>query len=133
MLVKYIKDFLGLDVKPNWKVCKLTDTEPIDMMGFVFRKSRTTIRTKIFLKTRRYFLKAIKLLKKGLSIPEKLAYQCISGYGWYKNTDSYRIRQKLHIDEIHLKCCKTISYYSKLRNQIKKGGLNANILQGQTA
>lgn len=115
MLVKYIKEYLKLDVKPNWKICKISDTEPIDMMGFVFRKDRTTIRRKIFLKTRRYFLKARKLLKKGYFIPEKLAYQCVSGYGWYKNTDSYKIRSKLGIDEIHKKCKQTISYYSKLR------------------
>ena len=99
----------------DWKICKISYFEPIDMMGFVFRKDRTTIRTKIFLKTRRYFLKARKLLKKGLPIPEKLAYQCISGYGWYKNTNSYKIRMKLSIDEIHEICKRTISYYTKLR------------------
>ena len=113
MLVKYIYDFLGLVVKSFWKVCKISDTEPIDMMGFVFRKGRTIIRAKIFLKTRRYFLKARKLLKKGLPIPEKLAYQCVSGYGWYKNTDSFKIRIKLGVDEIHEKCKRMISYYSK--------------------
>ncbi len=115
MLVKYIYDFLGLVVKSIWKVCKISNTEPIDMMGFVFRKDRTIIRAKIFLKTRRYFLKARKLLKQGLSIPEKLAYQCVSGYGWYKNTNSYKIRIKLGIDEIHEVCKKMISYYAILK------------------
>ena len=124
MLVKYIYEFLGLVVKPIWKICKLSDIEPIDMMGFVFRKNRTTIRTKIFLKTRRYFLKARKLLKKGLSIPEKLAYQCVSGYGWYKNTNSFKIRAKLGIDEIHEICKQMISYYTKLR----RGEANAIVV-----
>ena len=93
-------------------------------MGFGFRKTRTIIRAKIFLKTRRYFLKAKKLLKQGKPIPERLAYQCISGYGWYKNTDSYMIRKKLRIDEIHTICKKMISYYSKL----KRGGINAVVV-----
>jgi len=126
MLIKYIKEFLGLNVKYDWKICKLSNTEPIDMMGFVFRKTKTIIRTKIFIKTRRYYLKVRKLLKRGMLIPERLAYQCISAYGWYKNTDSFKIRAKFGIDEIHKKCKEMISYYSKL----KGGNTNAVIAQG---
>lgn len=118
MLITYIKDFLELEVKSGWKICRVSDTEPIDIMGFVFRKTKTTIRAKIFIKTRRYFLKVKKLLKKKLPIPELLAYQCVSGYGWYKNTDSYNIRKKLGIDEVHIICKQTISYYSKLKGEI---------------
>lgn len=117
LLIKYINDFLGLEVKTDWKVCKLSHTEPIDMMGFVFRKDRTTIRAKIFLKTRRKYLKAQKTINKGLYISEKLAHQCISAYGWYKNTCSYRIRDKLSIDEIHKICRQTISYHNKLKRR----------------
>lgn len=115
MLIKFINEFLGLEVKHDWKVCKINGTEPIDMMGFVFRKDRTTIRAKIFIKTRRYFLKAKKLLKQGLIIPEKLAHQCVSGFGWYKHTNSYSIRKKLGIDKIHKICRKMVGYYIKLR------------------
>lgn len=124
MIIKYMYEFLELVVKPNWKICKVSDAEPIDMMGFVFRKTKTTIRTAIFLKTRRYFLKARKLLKQGLWISEKLAYQCVSGFGWFKNTDSYKIRIKLKIDEIHAICRRLISYYTKL----KRGELNAVVV-----
>ena len=124
MLVKYIYDFLGLVVKSIWKICKISNAEPVDMMGFVFRKDRTTIRTKIFIKTRRKYLKVKKLLNKGLKIPEKLAYQCVSAYGWYKNTNSYGIRNKLDIDKIHMLCKKAISYYTKL----KRGESNAVVI-----
>lgn len=119
MLIKYMNEFLSLEVKPKWKVCRIYDNEPIDMMGFVFRKNRTTIRTKIFLKTKRYYLKARKLLKQGILIPELLAYRCISAYGWYKNTNSYHIRKKLGIDEIHNKCKEMVSYYVKLKGEIE--------------
>lgn len=127
MLIKYIYGFLGLIVKATWKICKLSDKEPIDMMGFVFRKGITIIRTKIFLKTRRYYLKVKKLLKKGFIISELLARRCISAYGWYKNTDSYKIRKKLGIDEIHKKCKKIVGFYTKL----KRGGYDGVILQQQ--
>ena len=113
MLIKYIDTFLGLIVKPDWKVCKISENEPIDMMGFVFRKNRTTIRAKIFLKTRRYFFKVRKLTKKRLPIPLSLAYQCVSAYGWYKNTDSRKIRDKLDIDKIANRCKKVVSFYAK--------------------
>lgn len=122
MLIKYIGGFLGLEVKYDWKICKIINAEFIDMMGFVLRKGITTIREKIFLKTRRCFLKARKLLKKGRSIPRLLAYRCVSGFGWYKNTNSWRIRQRLGIDEIVDICKKIISYYAKL----KRGVVNAN-------
>lgn len=124
MLIKYINDFLELEVKP-WKICKLSNKEPIDMMGFVFRKDRTTIRTKIFIKTRRCFLKVKRFLKKGLTVPKRLAYQCISGYGWYKNTDSFKIRKKLGIDEIHNMCKQIISDCAKLERR----EINENIIQ----
>lgn len=124
MLIKYIYEFLKLIVKVGWKVCKISETEPIDMMGFVFRKNRTTIRAKIFLKTRRYFLKAKIILKQNRPIPELLAYQCVSGYGWYKNTDSYMIREKLGIDEIHATCKQMISFYSRL----KGSGIDAIVI-----
>lgn len=118
MTIKYLSNFLELTVKPGWKISKVSDTEPIDMMGFVFRRDRTTIRARIFLKTRRYFYKARKRLKLGLGIPIKLAYQIVSAYGWYKNTDSYKARMKLKINYIVNLCKVTISKYMKgeLRN-----------------
>jgi RNA-directed DNA polymerase len=122
-IVKFMQEFLGLTVKPNWKVCRVGDDEPIDMMGFVFSKAKTIIRAKIFLKARRYFLEARKCLKQGITIPKRLAYQCVSGYGWFKNTDSFKVRQKFGMDEIHKICRKTIGYYARL----ERGDLSAVI------
>lgn len=130
MMVKYLKDDLGLEVKP-WKLCRFTDAEPIDMMGFVFRKEKTTIRTKIFIKTRRYFLKVRKMLKKRKCIRPRIAYQVVSAYGWYKNTNSYRLRKRLKMDEIMHVCKKIISSHTKgeyhgtytIKNVVKSCGL----------
>ena len=62
-------------------------------------------------------------------IPEKLAFQCVSGYGWFKNTNSQKVRNKLNIDYIDYKCKKAISFYTKLKG-VKK---YANIKKLQTA
>ena len=78
MLIAYINQFLQLTVKPDWKISKFSDGEPIDMMGFVFRKSKTTIRAKIFIKTRRQFLRAKK------EDEERVTHRCGVTRGvWY--------------------------------------------------
>lgn len=113
LIIKYLKDFLSLTVKPNWKLCIFSDAEPIDMMGFVFRKFKTTIREKIFIKTRKKFLKFKKLSKSNKTIPIKLAYQIISAFGWYKHTDSFMIRVKLNIDKILKISKRIVSLFSR--------------------
>ena len=107
MLIAYINQFLQLTVKPDWKISKFSDGEPIDMMGFVFRKSKTTIRAKIFIKTRRQFLRAKKKMKKGLPIDVSHARRVVSAYGWYKHTNTYTVRAKLKVDDL-VKECKRI-------------------------
>ena len=113
MLISYIADFLGLVVKNDWKINKFSDEEPIDMMGFVFRPNKTTIRAKIFIKTRRQFLRAWKEFKTKYFISVKRARMVISAFGWYKHTDSYQIRERLKIDKIVSVAKKTISNYDK--------------------
>ena len=110
--VKFMNDTLELEVK-GWKVCKLSGTEPIDMMGFVFRRGRTTIRERIFLKTRRNYHKAQKHLDQNGYIPLGLAYSCISAYGWYKNTDSYQVMEKNNINALHDICRQTIAAHAR--------------------
>lgn len=113
MLISYIADFLGLVVKNDWKINKFSDEEPIDMMGFVFRPNKTTIRAKIFIKTRRQFLRAWKEFKTNSCISVKRARMVISAFGWYKHTDSCQVREKLKIDKIVAIAKKTISNYDK--------------------
>lgn len=121
MLVKYIRDFLGLAVKDVWQIQKFSAQEPIDMMGFVFRPDRTTIRAKIFIKTRRQFLRAWKELRKRGYITIKRARMIISAFGWYKHTDSFNVRQKLKVDEMVALAKSKISMF-------EKGGADVEIL-----
>jgi len=111
MLKKFLKEELLLDIKDFWKTNKLSNNEPIDMMGFVFRKNSTTIRTKIFLKTRRVF---VKFWKRKINI--NIARKIISAYSWYKHTNSWFIRRKLKIVEAVNICKNYISQYQKEEN-----------------
>ena len=121
MLVKYIRDFLGLAVKDVWQIQKFSAQEPIDMMGFVFRPDRTTIRAKIFIKTRRQFLRAWKELRKRGYITIKRARMIISAFGWYKHTDSFNVRQKLKVDEM-------VALAKSKISKFEKGGADVEIL-----
>lgn len=112
MLVEYIEDFLGLEVKKNWKINKI-DCEPIDMLGFVFRRERTTIRTRIFLKSRRRINKTRKLIKTGQAVPLEMAYKCISAYGWYKNTNSRKVMEKMEMGKVMEECKRVVSVHAK--------------------
>jgi RNA-directed DNA polymerase len=115
-VVSHMKSVLGLEIKP-WKICKFSDNEPIDMMGFVFRKNKTTIRDKIFLKARQYYLQAFKNLKNIGTIPANLAHKCISAYGWFKLSDSYKIKLKHNIDYLHEQCKETISRKARIKDE----------------
>lgn len=81
----YLNEELGLEMKDNWQVSRITDHSCIDFMGFRFFRNRTTLRRCIFLKAKR---KARRLAKKGkFSVYE--ARQMLSYLGWFDATDTY--------------------------------------------
>lgn len=75
-----LKDF-GLYVKP-WKVCRLGDQEPVDVVGFTVRPRRTTLRPTLFLRACRSFRKYRRC-----PTPSRARRVC-SYWGWFQNTDS---------------------------------------------
>ena len=88
---RYMRKELGLSIKP-WKIRKTSDTEPLDMGGFVVRKHRVTMRPKIFLRATRAFRRFAR--KHTL----RLAYRVCSYWGWLKNidADAYIMRNRLN-------------------------------------
>lgn len=75
-----LKDF-GLHVKP-WKVCRVSDQEPVDVVGFTVRRSRVTLRPTLFLRACRAFRK----YRRAQTLCR--ARRVCSYWGWFKNTDS---------------------------------------------
>lgn len=80
-LSKYMREEFGLTIKP-WKVAKTSDTEPLDMGGFVVREHSCTLRAGIFLRGTRAFRRFAK--RRTL----RLAYRICSYWGWLRHTDS---------------------------------------------
>lgn len=103
MLSRYMSKALRVELKP-WKIC-VVDKEPIDMVGYVFYSYKTTIRPGIFVRAMRAFRKAGKTEHISL----RLAYRCISYYGYFKHSDSRQVIEKYHIDRIVRECRDVVS------------------------
>lgn len=80
-LERYMRREFGLSFKP-WKICRTSESEPLDMGGFVVRKKRVTLRGSLFLRARRAFARFAK--KPTLT----LARRCCSYWGWLVHSDS---------------------------------------------
>lgn len=111
MAFRAIKKFMAGELGLTLKLCKIckVDDEPIDMMGFVFRRRKTTIRAKIFLKARNLYLRMIR--QKRISLQK--ARRAMSYYGWFKSTDSLPFKINLGLKYLIKKCKRIISYHSK--------------------
>lgn len=71
----------GLHMKP-WKVCRVSDQEPVDMVGFTVRRNRVTLRSKLFLRACRAYRK----YRRAPSL--RRARRVCSYWGWFRHTDS---------------------------------------------
>ncbi len=122
LIIKYANN-LGLEIKSKWIVfmTRLSDRKNdkgqfIDMMGFRIYRWHTTIRRRVFKRIRRSYVRIWKMIKTHKKIPLLYARRCASYYGFIKNTDSYKILKKYHVNEILKICKKVIRNESKIYN-----------------
>lgn len=92
-LEKYLKDELGLEVKP-WKISRVGEDEPIDLAGYVIRPSRITVRSGIFLRARRTFLRARR------SMTLRRARSVCAYWGWIKYADTYNFQERNELPRV---------------------------------
>jgi len=138
MLMEYFERFLELELKENWIVtktmyedkCKKMHGCLLDYMGIRFhsgkvilreyygkvvkvRKAWTTIRKRIFLAARQKMSKFIKLIKHKTQVSLKFVRGIASQYGWFKNTNMSKYREKHKIDNIMRIARRIVSDYDK--------------------
>lgn len=112
LLIKDAKS-LGLTIKENWFVRKMSfnnkyeETNFVDMMGIKIYRTHITIRKHVFKRIRHVYMKIYRLYKTHKRIAIEQARRCISYYGLIKNTDSFKIKKKYHVDKV-LKLCKGV-------------------------
>lgn len=117
MIIKYTHDELGLEIKDDWVVCKIRETDRnkdadfVDMMGYRVYRHHITIRRTTFLRIRKAYMKALKLIQLHKPIPIKLARKCSSYYGIIKHSDSLKFRTKYKVSKVLKICKKVVSNY----------------------
>ncbi len=70
----------GLTVKP-WKISRMSNEEPVDVVGYTVRKNRTTLRGSLFLRACR----ALRRYRRSPTL--KRARRATSYGGWFKHAD----------------------------------------------
>ena len=129
MIIDYFTNVLHLEIKDNWIMFKVQYLGKegklhgsfVDMMGFRFYRGKTTIRTVIFSKLKRKFLKVRKIIRTKNCVSKKLAQSAMSFWGWVVATNSYKLINKLNLKFLIPRIKNQISYYSKLERMIKNG------------
>jgi hypothetical protein len=106
-LERYLRDNLGLSIKPAWHIKELAH-EPIDMMGYVIHANGcATIRAGIFLRARRAFTMAARRMNLDI------ARRVVSYHGYFIHTNSKRISAKLNVERIAHTAQRYISEHEK--------------------
>ncbi|MBP3883623.1 MAG: hypothetical protein J6D54_01620 [Olsenella sp.] len=106
-VAKYLKSVLHVCIKP-WKVCHL-DCEPVDMCGYVFRRTRTTIRAGIFRRARRAIMRA----RRSRCVTPHIAARIVSYWGYFKVTACRSFRDRHQLGALVAECRRVISASAK--------------------
>lgn len=105
LLKEFLKE-LGLRVKENELLFKL-DSRDIDMMGYKINRKVTTIRKRIFIRANRLY----KSIRNEISLIQ--AYRCISYFGYFKHSNSFKYLRQNKIYKKIKKAKEKVSYETK--------------------
>lgn len=114
LIIKYTSHKLGLEIKPDWFVfmTKLSDRKNekgqfVDIMGYRVYRWHTTIRRRVFKRIRKNYSYVWKMIQTHRKVSLIYARRCISYFGQIKNSNSFLMRKKYHVDKV-IKICKKV-------------------------
>lgn len=111
-LEKYLKDELGLSLKPSYQLFPL-DSRPIDMMGYKIYTYKTTVRKRIYKRANKVY---VKLKNTNNEITLEYAYKVISYYGYFKHSCSKKYIKKVKLNKTLKTAKEVISNAAKTSN-----------------
>ena len=112
-MIRFAKQEIGLIIKGNWHVKSLV-LEPIDMMGYVIHSDgHVTIRARIFLRTRRAYLRATRR-----TMTVEFARRLMAYNGYFVHTASHDIRENLDVKRLRRIARRTIRKHDRKENMI---------------
>lgn len=128
---RWSKSTLGLDVKPAWQIYHISSfeeekefhrmrqggshkrTQGVDMMGFVVRRTYTIIRSRVFKRIRRQFLRAAVDLERLGYIPWWRACRIMAYKGWTKYSNSQGCSIKYNMQNLFKIAAQSVSRYGR--------------------
>lgn len=115
---------MGMEIKSDWRVFRIADAKGdrgsfIDMMGFRFYRKYTTIRSRVFLRLRRAFLRA----KRRRTLSLRAAQRCIAYFGFVLHTSSFTIAHRYKVYKAIKKAKEVISRESKIPRTAAAGAI----------
>lgn len=106
------------EVKPSRRGCP-----GVDMGGYVIHRTYTTIRPRVVKRIFRTFSRAWREMCKTGTIRKKRAQALIARYGPIRQSDSFSLMVKYHIEEIMQTAIRVCSYWSRQRERKRKENL----------
>jgi hypothetical protein len=105
-LEKYLISELGLHIKP-WKICEVSEEEPVDICGYKIRPSHIELREGTFLRGRR----AVMVFNRHKTLEN--AYRVVSYYGLFVHADCHYFIKKMRMENVVREARQFISKESK--------------------
>lgn len=113
---KYVKEFLGLELKDTAKFIDLR-TDYIDILGRKISRRSLTVRSSNFIRFRRTANKVRILIHQNKEIPLSLAKSYIGRYGAIKHSDTKKFQRKYHVLEDLKRCKNVVSVYERRKHK----------------
>lgn len=108
----------GLHLKA-WKICHMSNDEPVDVVGFTVRPNRVTLRPSLF-------LRACRAYRKYRRLPTlKRARRVTSYNGWFKHSDSSSLVRDNGFDQVFKKARRHVSAAGRKKHELSDSIGNA--------
>lgn len=88
----------------------------IDMGGYRICRSHIMIRRRVFLRTRRQFLRAYREIKEKGTISIQRARKIISYHGYLKQSDSQKFIDKYHVNQVMMIARQVVGFHAYILN-----------------
>lgn len=116
-------DGIALDLDPVTERRHLTRPAArgcpgLDIVGFVIRRTYTTVRRAIFRRARRQYLRAGREVNKSGTVPLFRAYKLASYYGYFTQTNSRKCSTTLRTEKIKPLACQVIGWATRQKERI---------------
>lgn len=101
---------LGLQIKRNWQVHRVSREHPVDMMGYRFCHGVTTLRRRVFKAARRALLRVGRMIRRGGRIEVRLARRLASYQGYTASAACKRFLERMGAAFIYKRAFNATSY-----------------------